>query len=39
MIKLEDNVIIHRSPDKVFAFTTDIKNNPKWQSDILENGG
>jgi uncharacterized membrane protein len=36
MIKLEDNVIIHRSPDKVFAFTTDIKNNPKWQSDILE---
>ena len=36
MIKLEDNVIIHQSPDKVFAFTTDIKNNPKWQSDILE---
>jgi uncharacterized membrane protein len=36
MIKLEDNVIIHRSPDKVFNFTTDIKNNPKWQSDILE---
>lgn len=36
MIKLEDYVIIHRSPDKVFAFTTDIKNNPKWQSDILE---
>ena len=36
MIKLEDNVIIHQSPDKVFAFTTDIKNNPRWQSDILE---
>jgi uncharacterized membrane protein len=36
MMKLEDNVIIQRSPDKVFAFTTDIKNNPKWQSDILE---
>jgi hypothetical protein len=36
MIKLEDNVIIYRSPDKVFAFTTDIKNNPMWQSDILE---
>jgi uncharacterized membrane protein len=36
MIKLEDNIVIHRSPDKVFAFTTDIKNNPKWQSDILE---
>ena len=36
MIQLEDNVIIHRSPDKVFAFTTNIKNNPKWQSDILE---
>jgi uncharacterized membrane protein len=36
MIKLEDNVIIHRSPDIVFTFTTDIKNNPKWQSDILE---
>ena len=36
MIKLEDNVIIHQSPDKVFAFTTDIKNNPEWQSDILE---
>jgi len=36
MIKLEDNVIIHRSPDTVFAFTTDINNNPKWQSDILE---
>jgi uncharacterized membrane protein len=36
MIKLEDNVTINRSPDKVFAFTTDINNNPKWQSDILE---
>ena len=36
MLKLEDNVIIQRSPDKVFDFTTDIKNNPKWQSDILE---
>ena len=36
MIKLEDNIIIHRSPEKVFAFTTDIHNNPKWQSDILE---
>jgi len=36
MIKLEDSVIIHRSPDKVFAFTTDMKNNPKWQSDIVE---
>ena len=36
MIKLEDNVIINQSPDKVFAFTTEIKNNPKWQSDILE---
>jgi uncharacterized membrane protein len=36
MIKLEDNIVIHRSPDKVFAFTTDIHNNPKWQSDILE---
>lgn len=36
MIKLEDNVIIHRSPEKVFAYTTDITNNPRWQSDILE---
>jgi uncharacterized membrane protein len=36
MIKLEDNVIIYQSPEKVFAYTTDITNNPKWQSDILE---
>lgn len=36
MIKLEDNVIIHQAPEKVFAFTTDINNNPRWQSDILE---
>ncbi len=36
MIKLEDNVIIHQPPEIVFNFTTDITNNPKWQSDILE---
>ena len=36
MIKLEDNIVINQSPDKVFDFTTDIYNNPKWQSDILE---
>jgi uncharacterized membrane protein len=36
MIKLEDNVIIHQPPEKVFSYTTDIKNNPIWQSDILE---
>lgn len=36
MIKLEDNVIIHQSPETVFAYTTDIKNNPSWQTDILE---
>jgi uncharacterized membrane protein len=36
MIKLEDNVIIHQPPEQVFAYTTDINNNPIWQSDILE---
>ena len=36
MIELEENVIIHQPPEIVFAFTTDINNNLKWQSDILE---
>ena len=36
MVKIEDSIVIKRSVDKVFAYTTDAKNWPKWQSFIPE---
>jgi uncharacterized membrane protein len=35
MIEIEDSVIIKKPVDRVFEFATDLKNNAKWQSDIL----
>ena len=32
MTRIEESVEIKRPPDKVFAFTTDAKSWPKWQS-------
>lgn len=36
MIKLENSVVIEQPVGKVFEYVTDISNNPKWQTDILE---
>jgi uncharacterized membrane protein len=36
MIKFENSVVIEKPVRKVFEFVTDLKNNPKWQTDILE---
>ena len=36
MIKVENSVVIQQPVCKVFNFVTDINNNPKWQTDILE---
>jgi uncharacterized membrane protein len=36
MARIEDSIVIKRSVDKVFAYTTDAKNWPKWQSFIPE---
>jgi len=36
MIKLENSVVIEQPVGRVFEFVTDISNNPKWQTDILE---
>ena len=35
-MKFENSVIINRPVKKVFEFTTDMSNNPMWQTDILE---
>ena len=35
-MKFENSVIINRPVSKVFEFITDLNNNPKWQTDILE---
>ncbi len=35
-MKFENSVIINRPVNKVFEFVTDLNNNPKWQTDILE---
>ena len=36
MARIEESVEIKRPVDKVFAYTTDAKRWPKWQSIILE---
>ena len=36
MMKFENSVIINRSVNKVFDFVTNLKNNTKWQTGILE---
>ena len=36
MIKFENSVVIKQPVGRVFEFVTDISNNPKWQTDILE---
>ncbi len=35
-MKFENSVVINRPVKRVFDFVTDISNNPKWQTDILE---
>jgi len=36
MMKFENSVMINQPIATVFEFVTDLKNNPKWQTDILE---
>ena len=36
MTKIESSVVIKKPVEKVFAYATDIANNIKWQTDILE---
>jgi len=36
MARVEESIEIKRPPDKVFAFTTDAKGWPRWQSIIPE---
>jgi uncharacterized membrane protein len=35
-MKFENSVMINQPVATVFEFVTDLKNNPKWQTDILE---
>lgn len=35
MIAIEEDVTIARPVDGVFAFVTDIRNNPLWQTDVI----
>lgn len=36
MAKMETTIVINRSLEEVFAFTTNFENQPKWQSRLLE---
>jgi uncharacterized membrane protein len=36
MIKFENSVVIRQPVRRVFDYVTDISNNPKWQTDVLE---
>ena len=36
MIKVENSVVIIQPVGRVFEFVTNLKNNAKWQTDILE---
>lgn len=38
MLPFENSVIINQPIETVFCFTTNIENNPKWQSGLLESG-
>jgi len=35
MIKFETSIVIAQPVEKVFAFTANFNNNPKWQTDVL----
>jgi len=35
-MRFENSVVINQPVAKVFEFVTDVKNNPKWQTNILE---
>jgi uncharacterized membrane protein len=35
-MNFEHSVIIHQSVEKVFEFVSNLRNNSKWQTDILE---
>jgi uncharacterized membrane protein len=35
-MRFENSVVINQPVEKVFEFVTNINNNPKWQTDILE---
>ena len=35
-MKFENNVIISQPVEQVFEFVTNVRNNTKWQTDILE---
>lgn len=36
MISIESSELIGRPADQVFAFVSDIRNDPQWHTDILE---
>jgi hypothetical protein len=36
MIHIEESIIINRPIEEVFAFTSETKNLPLWQTDVLE---
>jgi uncharacterized membrane protein len=36
MIHIEESIVIHRPIEEVFAFTSETKNLPLWQTDVLE---
>lgn len=36
MIHIEESIIINRSIEEVFAFTSETKNLPLWQTDVVE---
>jgi hypothetical protein len=36
MITIESSTSIARRPDEVFAFVSDVRNDPRWHTDVLE---
>jgi uncharacterized protein YndB with AHSA1/START domain len=36
MISIESSELIERPADQVFAFVSDVRNDPQWHTDILE---
>ena len=36
MIHIEESIVIHRPIEEVFAFMSETKNLPLWQTDVLE---
>jgi polyketide cyclase/dehydrase/lipid transport protein len=35
-MKVETSISIARSPDEVFAYVADVRNDPTWHTDVLE---